>query len=250
MADDTIKKNLEAASFSFIGTVEQLGAATMSNLTVDDHTAVVNVDHILDAPPGFAHMEGHRVTVQLDRNFKPPAVGEAAAFFTQGLAFGDSIAVSEVARMSVEDVEPYATRAAEAGLHAGAFLDLRGQMRNDKLRRHAITESDAVIVGRVVKVEKALAGTASEHDPDWWRATIEIQHVERGSVGKGPVEVLYPNSLDVRWHGIPKPKASSEGVWLLHATTGALREAAPFQIVHPQDYQPVEQLNAIREGKS
>ncbi len=250
MADDAIKKNLEAASFSFIGTVEQLGAATMSNLTVDESTAVVNVDHVLDAPPAFAQLEGHRVTVQLDRNSKPPAVGEAVAFFTQGLAFGDSVAVSEVARMSVEDVEPYATRAAEAGLTAGAFQDIRGQMRDERLRRHATTESDAVIVGRVVKVEKALAGTASEHDPDWWRATIEVQHVERGSVNKGTVDVLYPNSLDVRWHSVPKPRASSEGVWVLHATTGALRDAAPFQIVHPQDYQPAEQLNAIRGVKA
>ena len=209
MANETIKKNLEAASFSFIGTVEQLGAATMSNLSIDDRTAVVNVDHVLDAPPAFAHLEGHRVTVQLDRKSKPPAVGEAAAFFTQGLAFGDSVAVSEVARMSVEDVEPLATRAAEAGLRAGAFQDIRGEIRNEKLRRHATAESDAVIVGRVVKIEKALPGTASEHDPDWWRATIEVQHVERGSVSKGTVDVLYPNSQDVRWHGVPKPKASS-----------------------------------------
>jgi hypothetical protein len=152
--------------------------------------------------------------------------------------------------MSVEDVEPFATRAAQAGVRAGAFADLRGQMRGEKLRRHATAESDAVIVGRVVKVEKAAAGTASEHDPDWWRATIVVQHVERGSVGKGPVQVLYPNSADVRWHKVPKPKPSSEGVWMLHATAGALRDAAPYQIVHADDYQPVEQLDAIRGGKS
>jgi len=249
MSDDAIKKNLEAASFSFIGTVEQLGAATMSNLSINERTAVVNVDHVLNAPPAFAQFEGHRVTVQLDPKSKPPAVGEAAAFFTQGLSFGDSVAVSEVARMSVEDVESHATRAMQAGVRAGAFADLRGQMRNEKLRKHATSESDAVIVGRVVKVEKALAGSASEHDPDWWRATIEVQHVERGSVKKGQVEVLYPNSVDVRWHSAPKPKPSSEGVWMLHATAGALRDAAPYQIVHPDDYQPVGQLDAIRGGK-
>jgi uncharacterized lipoprotein YmbA len=52
--------------------------------------------------------------------------------------------------------------------------------------------------------------------------------------------------MDVRWHGVPKPKASSEGVWILHATEGALRDAAPFQLVDEDDYQPVDQLDAIR----
>lgn len=247
MADDAIKKLLAESSFSFIGTVEQLGAATMANLPIDERTAVVHVDHVLDAPPAFAHHEGHRVTVQLAPGVAPPAAGQAFAFFTQGLAFGESIAVSEVGRLPVEDVEPHATKALEIGAKASAFSDIRRDMRNERLRRHATEEADAVVVGRVVKVEKALAAAYSEHDPDWWRATIDVRHVERGNVAAGLVDVLYPNSEDVRWHSVPKPKPSSEGVWILHATSGALAAAAPFQLVHADDYQPVQQLDAIRQ---
>jgi hypothetical protein len=247
MADEEIKKLLEESSFSFIGTVEQIGAATMSNLAIDERTAVVHVDHVLDAPAAFAGLEGQRVTVQLAPDVDPPAVGQAVAFFTQGLAFGESIAVREVGRLPVEDVEPLATSALQAGVKAGAFAGLRNELRQDRLRTHA-TESDAVVVGRVVKNEKTLWESVSEHDPDWWKTTIDVRQVERGDIGNGPVEVLYPNSFDVRWCRVPKPKAGTDGVWFLHATQGNLREAAPFQLLHPDDYQPVEQLDAMRQS--
>jgi len=248
MADEkTIKKLLQEAAFSFVGTVEHLGASTMTGLAVDDRTAVVRVDHVLHAPSAFAQLDGHRVTVQLLRNMDPPAVGQAAAFFAQGLAFGESVAVSEVGRLPVEEVEPFATAALQAGARAGAFNDIRKGMEQDRLRAHA-AESDAIVVGRIVKVEKAVASTGSEHDPDWWRATIDVHHVERGSVPTGEVQVLYANSMDVRWCKVPKPRASQEGVWMLHATQGNLRSAAPYQLVHTEDFQPVEELESLRQG--
>jgi hypothetical protein len=247
MAENTIKELLVESSFSFIGTVVQLGAATMANLPIDDRTAVVQVDHVLDAPPAFASYEGHRVTVQLEKDIAPPGVGQSMAFFTRGVAFGESLAVQEVGRLPVEEVEPHATVAITAGVKAGAFHGIRRDIERERLRQHATAESDAVVVGRVTKVEKALPSSGSEHDPDWWRATIEVRHVERGTAKTGPLEVLYPNSKDVRWYRVPKPAPSSEGVWILHVTTGALKDAAPYQIVHADDYQPVEKLDALRE---
>jgi len=245
MADDNIKQLLQEASFSFIGTVIQFGAATMTDIPLDDHTAVVNVDHVLDAPPAFANYDGHRVTVQFKKDVDPPAVGQALALFTQGVAFGESITVQEIGRLPVEDVEPQASAALSAGLKAGAFQGIRRDMNHERLRRHAGI-GQAVIVGRVSKVEKAVPSIASEHDPDWWKATIDVHHVERGDVTAGAVEVLYPNSKDIRWYKIPKPAPSQEGVWILHATTGTLRDFAPYQLIHPDDYHPVEDLDAIR----
>ena len=76
-----------------------------------------------------------------------------------------------------------------------------------------------------------------------------MHHVERGNAKEGPVEVLYPNSIDVRWHAVPKPKPGQEGVWILHTTTqGDQRAAAPYQLQHPNDYLPVDQLDAIRQA--
>jgi len=89
MSDD-IKKLLEQASFSFTGTILNLGAATMTNLAVDDRTAVVQVDHVLHAPDAFARIAGQRITIQLAADVDPPEVGQSFAFFAEGRAFGDS----------------------------------------------------------------------------------------------------------------------------------------------------------------
>jgi hypothetical protein len=244
MADDAITALLRRAPFSFIGTVEHLGASTMGDVPIDERTAVVQVAQVLHAPKTFANIEGHRVTLQLAADAAPPNVGETSAFFAEGLAFGESVALTEIGRVPLQDVEPHVTAATERG-ERGAFEPILRQLEGERLREHA-SSSDAVVVGRVVKLEDAVGPATSEHDPDWWKATLQVDHVESGNVQPGELEVLYPNSLDVRWAAVPKPKASQGGVWLLHATEGKLRDAAPFQILHPDDYQPVQQLDAIR----
>lgn len=244
MSEDEITALLREAPISFVGTVEHAGAATMADLPIDERTVVVAIVQVLHAPAAFAHLEGHRVTMQVAAGAQPPQVGETAAFFCQGLAFGDSLAVTEIGRASLDEIEPHVRTAAEAG-ERGAFAGMLRQIESDRLRGHA-GDADAVVVGRVVGLEKVTGPPTHEHHPDWWRATIQVQHVEKGDVPSDTVDVLYPNSLDVRWARAPKPKASQEGMWLLHATTGDLHEVAPFQILHPEDYQPAQQLDTVR----
>ncbi len=244
MPDEALVELLRRAPFGFVGTVEHLGAATMKDVPIDDRTAVVYVDHVLHAPDVFAGLQGQRITVQLAKDKSAPKEGETAAFFTTGLAFGDSVAVSEVDRRSVDDMSAHLS-AADAFGPAAAMSMLRDDVASADARDHAAT-ADAVVVGRVLKLESALRSTLSEHDPDWWKAVIDVHHVERGAISTGELSVLYPNSIDVRWRAAPKPRASQEGVWILHATVGDLRDLAPFRILHPDDYQPVERLDALR----
>jgi hypothetical protein len=241
MSAEDITGLLAQAPFGFVGTVEHLGAATLSSVPIDESTAVVRVDLVLQAPQTFAGLEGQRITLRLK---EPIQEGEQATFFAQGLVFGESIAVEEVGRLPVERVEPH--------LMAGAAADdppdfgaLRRRVAVDRLREHA-DGADAVVVGRGVWRDDVLRPPYSEHDPDWWRATVDVVHVERGDIAPGPLGVLYANSLDVRWRTAPKPKASQEGLWILHATEGAAHEAAPFQIIHPEDFQPVQSLDDLR----
>jgi hypothetical protein len=244
MAEETIRDLMRQAPFSFVGTVEQLGAATMAELPIDERTAVVRIERVLRAPGVFANMDGQRVTIQLASDAELPSIGETAAFFVQGFVFGKSVAVKEIGRVPVQDVEPYLARAAERG-ERGAFEPIQRQLEAARLREHA-DGSDAVVLGRVVKLEDVPGPVRSEHDPDWWKATLDVYHVEKGDVQLGELEVLFPNSLDVRWHDAPKPKPSEVGMFILHATEGELRQVVPFQILHPEDYQPVQQLDAVR----
>jgi hypothetical protein len=246
MAAD-IKVLLASAPFSFIGTVLHLGAATTASVPVDGRTAVVHVDHVLHAPDAFSRLEGQQITVQLSAAVDPPTAGESHAFFARGLAFGDSIAVSEVGRLPVESVQSNAQSAVDAGLTAGAFDGLLREMKHDYLRAHAKLVA-AVVIGRVIAITKVGTPAFSEHDPDWWCATIEIDHVERGPVEIGAVRVLFANSHDVRWHQSPKPFPGQSGLWLLHRSTANLESLAPFQILEAVDIQPTQQLEVLRNS--
>jgi hypothetical protein len=81
---------------------------------------------------------------------------------------------------------------------------------------------------------------------------LHAVHVVRGPIAPdSEVKVLYANSLDVRWRDAPKPKASQDGLWVLHATKGERAQMAPFQILHPTDFQPPQSLQALSpEGGS
>jgi hypothetical protein len=243
-ADDHVTQLLRDAPLSFIGTVEHLGASTMAELPIDERTAVVNVVQVLHAPEAFTQLAGHRVTMQLAADADPPQVGATAVFFAQGLAFGETLAVSEIGRATVEEIEPHMTAAAQAGA-PGAFAPQLQALETERLQQHA-AESDAIVVGRVTGLLDVLGPPRGEHSPNWWKATIIVEHAEKGDIKPGPLEVLYPNSLDVRWARVPKPKASQEGMWFLHATDGDLRDTAPFQILHPEDFQPAQTLERVR----
>src|SRR2546426_6337746 len=138
MPDEAIVRLLRQAPFSFVGTVEHLAAATMTGVPIDDRTAVVRVDHVLHSPDAFATLDGQRITVRLVADREPPAVGDTAAFFAEGLAFGESITVAELGRLPVDEVEPHLTRAMEAG-EPRAFADLQQQIETHRLRDHAST---------------------------------------------------------------------------------------------------------------
>jgi hypothetical protein len=247
MPDQQIAELLQKAGISFIGTVEQLGAATMNDLPVDDRTAVVRVDQVLHSPDAFSRLAGVRITLQFAAGAAPVSVGQQAAFFANMLAIGDSLAVTEVGRLPTGDVEKYVASAVASGAPL-PFTDIQTQIEIQRLQSHA-SGADAIVLGRVVGLAKARPSTGSEHEPDWWIATVSVHHVERGAVQPGDIAVLFANSIDVRWRDKPKPKAGQEGVWILHATDRDLRELAAFQLADKDDYQPTQRLELLTSGR-
>jgi hypothetical protein len=249
MSEDKMTGLLGESAFSFVGTVEHVNAATMEEVPIDEHTAVVHVDQVLHAPDAFAQLAGTSVTLQLAPGSDAVEPDSRWAFFANGVAFGASLVLAEVGRAPVDQVE--AGLAQAGGPAAGNPLaDLQAQIDSARVREHAAS-ADAVILGRVIALERVLGSPIYEHDPDWWCATLHAVHVERGDVPDDPddkVKVLYANSLDVVWRDAPKPKAAQNGLWLLHATDGDLRELAPFQILHSEDFQPVQELESLREN--
>jgi len=235
------------AAFSFVGTVEP-AADTAQDIPDGDRLAVVHVDRVLQVPDAFTQLAGATVYLRPAEGADMPTPGETFTFFANGLAFGADVSLVEVARLPVD--EAAAQMAMGPAVGGEDPLDtLQRQLAATRVRDHAST-ADAIILARVVGLERAAGSPVREHDPDWWRATMHVTHAERGDVADdAEVKILYANSLDVHWREAPKPKASQNGLWLLHATEAELQPLAPFKIIHAEDLQPPQNLELLRQDR-
>ena len=135
-----------------------------------------------------------------------------------------------------------------------------------KLESH-VAQADAIVAGRVTATKPVARQEGqpppSEHDPEWWEATIQVQGVEKGQAPADGVQtVYYPHSRDIRWFAVPKLDPGKEGVFLLHArlqppagaeakAKGEAREPdgmdiKGLKILHPEDVQPAATREQIR----
>jgi hypothetical protein len=244
VADKDVLDLLGRSSISFTGTVVQLAATTMTDLAADANSVIVSVDQVLHAPDSLKNLAGSHVTVQLKPKAAKLNVGDTVTLFTDAVAFGDSLVVSEVGRVDLADVAGRVMGAAAAG--AMPLADLSATLETNRLTSHA-RGAAAVVSGRVTKLAKAGPSIQSEHDPDWWVATLAVNHVELGDIGPSKnLKVLYANSRDVSWRTHLKPKAGQEGAWILHAADPSLSKFASFSLDDEDDLQSVQFLDSLR----
>ncbi|MFH8384158.1 hypothetical protein ACH4E7_24970 [Kitasatospora sp. NPDC018058] len=249
-ASDQLTELVRQAPLSFLGTVTRIGGTSLAAFPADarnERTTVVRVDRVLHAPDAFRHLAGSEVTVQLAPEADLLKVGDTAALFTRGLVYGESLGLTEVGRLPAEAVQTHVSLAATTADDM-PFSSVQRKIRNQEIAAHA-EEADAVVVGTVVGLEDLGLPAYSEHAPYWWRATLDVSHVEAGRVDAGRTDFIYPGSGDVRWRHVPKPTAGQVGLWLLHATLDGLAAQAPYRLLHPDDYQPVQKLAALRERR-
>jgi hypothetical protein len=252
------------ASFVFHGTVVEPGASTMpAQVAASRATAIVRIDEVVYAPAALASYAGQSVTVLLQDQERVKA-GEAATFYTNASFFGDTLAVQSTGH---EDLD-----SARASLVASTGDPVRNLAQRD-LRIH-VAAAETVVTGTVTStylasvpaVAMALAptpGPISEHDPEWHDAVVTVANVEKGASGQNQVVVRYPNSMDVRWYRVPKLRPGMTGSFILHSpdapehkdavTAGLLPSAvsaAPqppqFVLLHPEDFQPHDQVDTVR----
>jgi hypothetical protein len=243
MADPTLKELLAGSSLSFTGTVRAVGETPVAGLEADEHTAVVQVEEELHVPDAVDIDPGTTVTVQLSPDRPPLAVGDRATFFANPLVYGDTIAVTEVGRTDAAAPDTGASMAEEP---ASPVAEALNELSQDKVRAHAM-EADAVVRGHVIALNAVDPDDLlHEHSPQWWIATLDVDVVQRGDVEGDRVNVLYANSLDIRWRDWPKPKAGQGGMWILHRTAAEHAELAPFTLRHREDLQPSLQLELLR----
>ena len=176
----SLNKNTEVVTptFVFKGTVKKLKSATMKDVPVDDRTAVVTVDQIIEAPADLADYNGQDITVQLGGRQKIKT-GQELIFHTVSWMYGDSIAMRSLSQEPVKDSHA-------AMLSSGVDP---AERRAQREQQEHFQTADLVVSGKVVAVrlpDKAAqtvkgAGVAaseqppsrpiSEHDPKWRELT-------------------------------------------------------------------------------
>jgi hypothetical protein len=247
MATAHLEDLVRQSRFIFKGTVEKLSAVTVSGAPVSDRTIIVKIDEIIQAPQILGDLTGKEVTVQLA---EPGALKERqqAVFFTNPWLYGESIAVQEVGRQEISR----RAGAAESGRLRRKVSEFIEQEPDDRLRQH-LAEVDAVVVGTVYN-NKPLARTRSlpvtEHDPEWWEATISVESVEKGDIGGNSVTVVFANSMDVMWFQAPKLRLGQEGIWLLHLRQRATPDSEMPDLPLPSAYVIIHPLDAHGKGET
>ena len=246
----------QEASFVFKGTVLKLKATTTADIPKSDRTVVVRVDETIRAPEALAQYNGQDITVQLAGR-KKVTKGQQLVFYTNGLLYGESLAVQ-----SVDQGVPQAVHAAAATV---APDPVRNMVERDILSR--ASTADAVISGRVTSVRvptdvvaahSAVAAGGlppehiSEHYPDWRIAEVQVDEVHKGTHGSNTAEIRFPNSDDVLWHYAPKLRTGQGGLFILHkaarekaAARAAPTDAGEYVCLNPADFQQWEKLGDL-----
>ncbi len=250
----------------------------MSDVPVNDRTAVVRVDQIIEAPPALADYQGQEITVQISGRQKL-AVGQQFIFHTISWIYGDSIAVQSLSQEPVKAEHRAMLSAAQDPVERKAERETRERFHS----------ADVVVSGKVTAVrlpseetsgatasargaEQRGGGPVSEHDPKWREAVVEVDDVHKGEHAKKQIVVRFPASTDVMWYSAPKFHPGQQGYFMLHKTEvktqptkrgakkGAQRgastesaEAAPeaetkdvYTALDPADFQPYQQPGGIK----
>ncbi len=233
------------ASFVLDGTVTALGKSTEPLLVAGKLTALVRVDAVVRAPPAMQNLVGREITVQLRQ---PAQVGDKARFWTQGLLYGASLAVEEVAnRGAVPAASPRA--ALPAGERAATAREADQAARLRSALKARAGEAASIVVGQVVSVvgpstAARNAPRLSEHDPHWSTATVTVGQVLKGRAAKN-IKVLFANSQDVMWRQAPKLSVGQRAVLLLRKGAPGAPTKTANAVLDEIDVQSAERASLV-----
>ena len=237
------------AGFVFEAEVENVGGSAAPEYATSGPTAVVRITKILKSSSTLAGYEGQQVTVELQDPVNL-AAGQSAVFFTDGVHYGVRLVVRELGNLPSQPELP--------SLVARAL-----QAAEDDALAQRIRQADLIISGLALPpapypgvAGPAAAGVApsvagfrpiSEHDPMWSQAAIKVDSVEKGVYTGANIAFLFASSMDIAWYRAPKVKEGDRGVWLLHNRDVRGGAVPALAIVHPLDFQPMEELERVRK---
>jgi len=236
----------------FSGTVLRENDATMTAVPAEAGSAVVRVDRVLKAPPALAGLAGQEITL-VPAAGRSLTAGQQSVFFTRSWIYGDSLAVIEVGRLEQAGDQADKGLAADMGELSSLIGEADRGTEDDRITQR-LHRADLVVTGRVREthpLRRGQPGPTSEHDPDWWEATVEVSSADKGQPPQGQLlTVLYPSSTDEFWIDSPKLTPGMEATFLLQQDQDEkgfpVHRVAGLTALHPLDVHPVAARQRIQ----
>jgi hypothetical protein len=237
--DAGLEQSIRSSRFIFAGTFETLGASNLSLLPASNQTALVRVREVIDQPPVFGPVGGALVTVQLASS-TGAVVGGQAIFFTNGLLYGENLAVSEVSRNPDPPGVPESTVIDSLRKD---LLTVR-QLQADEALAARLATASAVVSGRVGETRPAGRSEESgEHAASWILATLAVDATLKGRPVAG---VYFAEDADEFWAQAPKLTPGQAGIFLLQPPVDGDVPADSYVVVNPLDVLTMDQLDRVR----
>ncbi|MBZ5618070.1 MAG: hypothetical protein LAQ69_04940 [Acidobacteriia bacterium] len=246
MSNEQLLGLVEEAGFIFRGRVVRRGTPEQHSVPgAEDQTATVAVAEILrstDVMRGLAGME----VIVVGEHAAGMKEGSSHIFLTTCLVLGDHAVLRDLAHFeasgdAVRDIAEAVRIAEERPLH------------------QRVAGAELIVTGKV-SASRPLAPPSirrSEHDPDWWIASVAVRSVVKGAkVGK-EIDVVFANSEDIAWYKSPKLHEGAGGIFILRKAdpkeVPEKGERTTYQATDPLDFLPAERLpeveRALERGK-
>jgi hypothetical protein len=237
--DARLEQTIRGTRFIFAGTFETLGASNLSLLPASAQTALVRVRDVIDQPPGFGPVRGALVTVQL-ADTTGAAEGGQAIFFTNGMLYGENLAVAELMR---NPDRPGIPEAADVDQLRKDVAQVR-QTEADEALAARLASAAAVVSGRVGDIRPAgRSEAAGEHSASWVLATLAVDTTLKG---RPAAAVYFAADADEFWAEAPKLAPGEEGIFLLQTPVDGDVPAGAYVVVNPLDVLTKDQLDRVR----
>ncbi len=215
-------------------------ASSLSALTADSSTSVVRVERVHRSTSALRQQLGQEVTVRSGVLVDHLGSRLSTSFFSRTrFSLVKTVAVREHGFLE----EPADRETLDA-----LFVALGEEIEIAEMLRHGV-DADVIVFGLVTRTHatpEASGVPASEHDPLWWIAELDVREVLKGDVDDDELRVRFPSSRDVRWYRVPKPVKGDEAVFLLHRD-GLEVGGASLALLHPEDV--IEEHERFREAR-
>src|SRR5258708_19169785 len=223
IADDELKRLVDASTITFIGTVKQFGSNVSGIDESKDFAVIVQVDNVVpgdqQALKKLGDLTGSRLTVALNPISRIAIKNDVSAvFFADPLVYEKYIGVVATAVPLPNSKADFLNK-----LQAAVVQKSEAPLRNE-------VKNALIIVGEVVAVGPLPSNKAvdlgsidngwelfSEHRPRWKEAIIKVtQRVDKPEPKPDFVSVIFPATHDCFFGPSPKFQVKDSGIWLLH----------------------------------